>query len=58
MNNIKNLLVPGGLGFIGSNTIVGIIEQTNTNVIILDDYSNCYEDVLERIKTILRKKFD
>ena len=58
MSNIKNLLVPGGLGFIGSNTIVGIIEQTNTNVIIIDDYSNCYEDVLERIKTILRKKFD
>ena len=37
MTTVKQLLVPGGLGFIGSNTIVGIIEQTTTNVIILDD---------------------
>ena len=42
MSNIKNLLVPGGLGFIGSNTIVGIIEQTQTNVVVYDDNSNCF----------------
>ena len=57
MSNIKHLLVPGGLGFIGSITIVGIIEQTDTHVIIYDDYSNCFPDVEERMRTILRAKF-
>lgn len=46
MSQIKNLLVPGGLGFIGSHTVVGIIEQTAAKVVIIDDMSNCFDDVL------------
>lgn len=52
---IKNLLVPGGLGFIGSHTVIHIFENTDANMIIIDDLSNCYDDVLERIFTILGK---
>lgn len=55
MSTIKNLLVPGGLGFIGSHTVVHIVQQTDANVIIIDDLSNCFPDVLQRIKTILSK---
>jgi UDP-glucose 4-epimerase len=46
MPEIKNLLVPGGLGFIGSHTVIEILTQTKANVIILDDMSNCFDDVL------------
>lgn len=56
MTSIKNLLVPGGLGFVGSHTVVSIIEQTQAKVIIVDDMSNCFDDVLDRIKLILSKK--
>lgn len=55
--SIKQLLVPGGLGFIGSHTVVGIIEQTDAKVVIVDDMSNCFDDVLVRIKKILSKKY-
>lgn len=56
MTTIKRLLVPGGLGFVGSHTIVSILEQTPITVVIVDDISNCFDDVLERIKLILSKK--
>ena len=52
---IKNLLVPGGLGFIGSHTLIEIINLTKANVIILDNLSNCFDDVLDRVKAILLK---
>jgi UDP-glucose 4-epimerase len=57
MSTIKNMLVPGGLGFIGSHTVVHIIEQTSASVVIVDDLSNCFDDVLERIRKILSLKF-
>jgi UDP-glucose 4-epimerase len=53
---INNLLVPGGLGFIGSHTIIELFQKTKTNIIIVDDMSNCFNDVLDRIKTILSSK--
>lgn len=53
---IKNLLVPGGLGFIGSHTVLQIFERTKANIIIVDDMSNCFDDVLVRIKKILSTK--
>lgn len=53
---INNLLVPGGLGFIGSHTIIELFKKTKTNIIIVDDMSNCFDDVLDRIKTILSAK--
>lgn len=56
MTTIKHLLVPGGLGFIGSHTIVSLLEQTQVTIIIVDDLSNCYDDVLERIKQAASKK--
>lgn len=52
---IKNLLVPGGLGFIGSHTIIQLFNKDKANIIIVDDMSNCYDDVLDRMKTILSK---
>ena len=43
---IKNILVPGGLGFIGSHTIIEIFNRTQANIVIMDNLSNCFDDVL------------
>ena len=45
------ILVTGGLGYIGSHTVVALIEKGH-KVIIVDDLSNSNLSVLERIKQI------
>ena len=49
-----SILVTGGLGYIGSHTVVELIEN-GRNVIILDNLSNSRIDVLEAIKKITGK---
>lgn len=48
---IKNVLVTGGLGFIGSETVVELINH-GYNPIIVDNLSNSKIEVLDRIKKI------
>ena len=48
---MKKILVTGGLGYIGSHTVLELIEQ-NYEVIIADDLSNSEESVLERINDV------
>ncbi len=50
MNNMK-ILVTGGLGFIGSHTVVEL-QQAGFEVVIIDNCSNSSENVLEGIKAI------
>lgn len=45
------IIVTGGCGYIGSHTVVELIEN-NYKVIIFDDLSNSTEEVLERIHKI------
>ncbi|MDR3293127.1 MAG: UDP-glucose 4-epimerase GalE [Clostridiales bacterium] len=45
------ILVTGGTGYIGSHTVVKLIEA-NYNVVIVDNLSNSKEDVVDKIKTI------
>jgi len=49
------ILVTGGLGFIGSHTVVEL-QQKGFDVLIVDDCSNSNEKVLEGIKAITGKK--
>lgn len=51
MANKKNILVTGGLGYIGSHTAVELI-QSGFEVTILDDLSNAEYMVLDRIEQI------
>lgn len=51
-----NILVTGGCGYIGSHTVVELLEN-NYEVIIIDNFSNSKRDVLDKIKTISNKKF-
>lgn len=48
------ILVTGGLGFIGSHTTLELL-KANYNVIVIDNLSNAFENVLDRIDLLARK---
>lgn len=50
------ILVTGGLGFIGSHTVVELAKE-NHEVIIADNLYNAKEEVLEKLEKITGKKF-
>lgn len=49
------ILITGGLGFIGSHTVVELINKLNSSIIIIDDLSNSKVDVLEKIGKLVDK---
>lgn len=49
------VLITGGLGFIGSHTVVDLIEQ-GYDCVILDNLSRTTIDVLEKIELIVQRK--
>ena len=49
------VLVTGGTGFIGSHTVVELLEK-NYNVVIVDNLSNSSRDVLDKLKEITKKE--
>lgn len=51
----KNILVTGGLGFIGSHTVVAL-HEAGFNPIIVDDLSNSKLGILDHIEHIIKKK--
>ena len=51
-----SVLVTGGAGYIGSHTVIQLLEN-NKNVIIVDNFSNSNPIVLDRIKQITNKDF-
>lgn len=52
---MKNILVTGGTGYIGSHTVVELL-NCDYNVIIIDNLSNSKEMVLDRIEEICGKR--
>ena len=53
--NKKYILVTGGLGYIGSNTIA-VLKKSKFNIIILDNLSNSNRTNLSNLRKILNKK--
>jgi len=53
--NSQYILVPGGLGFIGSHTVVELVAEHNENVIIVDNLDNSNLVCLERLHKITGK---
>lgn len=51
-----SILVTGGAGYIGSHTVVELLNN-DIDVVIIDDFSNSKPEVLENIKEITGKKF-
>lgn len=52
---MKNILVTGGLGYIGSHTVVAL-QQAGFNTYIIDNLSNSQYEVLDRITEITGKQ--
>ncbi|MFO7672154.1 MAG: UDP-glucose 4-epimerase GalE [Lutibacter sp.] len=52
---MKKILVTGGLGFIGSHTVVAL-QQEGFEVVIIDNLSNSTIDVLDKITSITQLK--
>ena len=50
------ILVTGGAGFIGSHTVVELLNN-DYEVVIVDNFSNSKKETLENIKTITNKEF-
>ncbi len=51
------VLVTGGLGYIGSHTVVELLNK-DFEVVVIDNLYNSREDVIENIKSITNKEFD
>ncbi len=51
---LKNILVTGGAGYIGSHTAVELVEA-GYNPIVLDNFSNSSKEVLKKIEEIVGK---
>ncbi len=51
-----SVLLTGGLGYIGSHTAVELLEN-GEDIVIVDNLSNCKEEVADRIKEITGKDF-
>lgn len=53
---MSKVIVTGGAGYIGSHTIIELLENTNFEVISLDNYSNSSEKTYSRIEKISNKQ--
>ncbi len=51
-----SILVTGGVGFIGSHTVVELLEK-GEEIVIVDNFCNSSPDVLNKIKEITNKDF-
>ena len=50
------IMVVGGLGYIGSHTVLELLKE-NYNVLVIDDLSNSYKSVLHRISALAMEHF-
>ena len=57
MKSSKNILVTGGAGYIGSHTVVELIEN-GFNPVILDDFRNAHKSSIEGIEKIVGFEVD
>ena len=55
---MKTILVTGGAGYIGSHTLIELLQNTNFRVIAIDNFSNSNADTYRRVQEITGKSFE
>jgi UDP-glucose 4-epimerase len=55
-NQNSSIIVTGGAGYIGSHTIIELLQQTDYNIVSIDNFSNSNQDTFDRIEAITGKK--
>lgn len=53
----KNVIVTGGCGYIGSHTLISLIEA-GYSPIVIDNLANSSKETLDKVQSITKKKFD
>ncbi len=56
MKERESIIVTGGAGYIGSHTIIELLQQTDYNIISIDNFSNSHANAYENIELITGKK--
>lgn len=52
---METIIVTGGAGYIGSHTIIELLEKTNYNIVSIDNFSNSTPKTFDRIEKITGK---
>lgn len=58
INKTGTIVVTGGAGYIGSHTIIELLQTTSFKVVSIDNYSNSSEDTYNRIKQITGQEIE
>ncbi len=55
-NQTPTIIVTGGAGYIGSHTIIELLQQTDYTIVSIDNFSNSNADTFDRIEAITGKR--
>jgi UDP-glucose 4-epimerase len=55
---MQSIIVTGGAGYIGSHTLIELLNKTDYRVISVDNFSNSNPDSYEKVKTVTSRPFE
>jgi len=55
---MQSIIVTGGAGYIGSHTLIELLNKTNYRVVSVDNFSNSNPAAYDKIKSVTSRSFD